>query len=92
MYYHRLHANSRCTVILPFHLQVIQAIRTVEHRKKRFQSLIDQLLAVCLEISPDTLEGLPRIQLDHGVRMEHLRKINHQQVKVGIPSLLLCIY
>lgn len=49
---------------LAFPLQVIQSIRVLEHRRRRLGTLIDRLVAACLEMNPEVLAGLPRLQMD----------------------------
>ena len=43
--------------------------------------MIDQLVAACLDIDSQLLEGLPRIQLDHGVKMDRLRALEQKKVR-----------
>ena len=69
--------------------QVIQMIRSLEHRKRRFQALIDQLVAACLDIDSQLLEGLPRIQLDHGVKMDRLRVLERKKVMLQTSMMLI---
>ncbi|KAL5013491.1 hypothetical protein ScPMuIL_007761 [Solemya velum] len=60
--------------------QVIRAIRKVEHSKKRLRTLIDQLLAVCLDTDPSLMEGLPRMQLTAAVKHGTLRALTFEQL------------
>lgn len=60
--------------------QVIRVIRKTEHSKKRLQTLIDQLVATCLDADPQLLEGLPRLQLGLRVSVSTLRSLSREQV------------
>ncbi|KAK3608087.1 hypothetical protein CHS0354_004741 [Potamilus streckersoni] len=55
-------------------------IRKVEHSKKRLRTLIDHLLAVCLETDPQLLEGLPRMQLGTNIGVGTLRALTFEQL------------
>lgn len=78
--------NSQCAhfptaeLSVSYFTQVIRAIRKVEHSKKRLRTLIDQLLAVCLDTDPSLMEGLPRMQLTAAVKHGTLRALTFEQV------------
>ncbi len=59
---------------------MIQAIRNVEYSKMRLRALIDQLVAICLEIDVNIIEGLPRIQQEYNANREHLTKLSGKEV------------
>lgn len=65
---------------------MIQAIRRFEHSKKRLRSLIDQLVAICLETDAQLLEGLPRLQQDHAVPSRQLHTMNRQDLLLMLAS------
>ena len=52
----------------------------MEYSKKRLRALIDQLVATCLDIDPQLLEGMPRIQQDLGASHSQLQLLDMEQV------------
>ena len=68
----------------------------MEHSKKRLGALIDQLVAICLDIDPQLLEGVPRVQQDQqggvgggggekgggaATTLDHLKDLEKDKVK-----------
>ncbi|XP_046542940.1 ELKS/Rab6-interacting/CAST family member 1-like [Haliotis rubra] len=68
-------------------LQVVRAIRKLEHRKKRIRTLIDQLVATCLDLDPHLLEGLPRVQLNKRPCMINVHTMSFEQLLLEVHTV-----